>query len=98
VYHSPALDSVVFVDSVGNKFISTYDSLDVIGSKYTTYSFDEGNSHFVVLDPYSGLEYFSERHFGHIFKELYDWLAKDLSETPKENIFIFAHQPVCETN
>jgi len=96
-YHTPALDSLVYVDSLGHKHISTYDSLDVIGSKYTTYSFDEGNSHFVILDIYSGLEYFSERHCGRIFKELYNWLDKDLSATDKENIFVFAHQPVWET-
>jgi len=96
-YRTPALDSVVYVDSLGNKYISTYDSLDVIGSKYTSYSFDEGNSHFVVLDIYAGLEFFSERHCGRIFNELYNWLEKDLAETDKENIFVFAHQPVWET-
>jgi len=96
-YRTPALDSVTYTDSIGNKYISTYDSVDVIGSKYTSYSFDEGNSHFVVLDIYAGLEFFSERHCGRFFNELYNWLEKDLSETTKENIFVFAHQPIWET-
>ncbi len=95
-YRTPALDSLVYVDSLGQKHISTYDSLDVIGSKYTTYSFDEGNSHFVVLDIYSGLEFFGAKHSGRIFSKMYNWLEKDLSETKKENIFVFAHQPVWE--
>ncbi len=96
-YRTPALDSLVYVDSLGQKYISTYDSLDVIGSKYTTYSFDEGNSHFVVLDIYSGLEFFESKHSGRISTTMYNWLEKDLSETKKENIFIFAHQPFWET-
>ena len=93
-YRTPALDSVVYIDSVGNKFISTYDSLDVIGSKYTTYSFDESNSHFVILDIYSGLRCFGGRHNGRVSKELFNWLANDLNKTDKKNIFIFAHQPM----
>jgi len=97
VYRTPALDSLTYTDSLGNTYLTTYDSLDIIGSKYTTYSFDQDNSHFVVLDIYSGLESFEEKHSGRVFKELYDWLEKDLSETEKENIFVFAHQPVWET-
>jgi len=81
-YPTPALDSVTYQDSTtGKTYISTYDSGDTIGSKYTTYSFDEGNSHFVVLDIYSGLEFFEEKHSGRIY----------------ENIFVFAHQPIWET-
>jgi UDP-2,3-diacylglucosamine pyrophosphatase LpxH len=98
VYPTPALSNLSYHDSINGKtYFSTYDKGDVTGSEYTTYSFDEGNSHFVVLDIYSGLEYFSERHSGRIFNELYNWLEKDLSETDKENIFVFAHQPVWET-
>ncbi len=94
---SPGLNNLVYVDSLsGKEYYSTYDSLNVTGSKYTTYSFDEGNSHFVVLDIYAGLQYFDTRHMGRITNQLYDWLAKDLAKTQKENIFIFAHQPVWE--
>jgi UDP-2,3-diacylglucosamine pyrophosphatase LpxH len=92
---TPGLNNLVYVDSLsGKEYYSTYDSLNVTGSKYTTYSFDEGNSHFVVLDIYAGLQYFDTRHMGRITNQLYDWLAKDLAKTQKENIFVFAHQPV----
>lgn len=94
-YRSPALDSLSYTDSIsGKKYISTYDSLNIIGSKYTSYSFDEGNSHFVVLDIYAGLRFKGAEHNGRISNELYDWLARDLSKTNQENIFVFAHQPV----
>jgi predicted phosphodiesterase len=97
-YPTLALDNLTYQDSTTGKiYFSTYDSGDTIGSKYTTYSFDEGNSHFVVLDIYSGLEFFEEKHSGRIYNALYNWLEKDLSETKKENIFVFAHQPFWET-
>ncbi len=94
VYRTPALDSLVFTDSLGHKHISTYDSADITGSKYTTYSFDEGNSHFIVLDLYSGLQNFEARHNARIFNEMYDWLTDDLEKNKKENVFVFSHQPV----
>ena len=65
----------------------------MIGSKYTTYSFDEGNSHFIVLDLYSGETIFQNRSYGSIKNELYNWLKDDLESTTKENIFVFGHQP-----
>ncbi len=94
-YRTPSLDSIIYVDSITKKaYISTYDSLDVIGSKYTTYSFDKGNSHFVILDLYSGMPFFRARHKGRIINQLYSWLNEDLKKTNKENIFVFAHQPI----
>ena len=94
-YLTLSSDSIIYLDTItGKKYISTYDSGNITGSKYTTYSFDEGNSHFVVLDIYSGIKFFEARQNGRISKELFDWLAKDLEKTKKENIFIFAHQPM----
>ena len=88
-------DSLNYLDTItGKKFISSYDKGKVVGSKYTTYSFDEENSHFVVLDIYSGIKYLGARQYGRISNELYDWLENDLIKTKKENIFIFAHQPI----
>jgi hypothetical protein len=78
----------------GKIYISAYDSLEITGSEYTTYSFDEGNAHFVVLDFYAGLQYFEGRHNARIFNAMYGWLADDLARTDKENIFVFAHQPI----
>lgn len=94
-YRTPALDSLVYTDSItGKTYLTTYDNKDITGSKYTTYSFDEGNSHFIVLDLYSGLHNFEARHNARIFNEMFDWLADDLKKNKKENIFVFSHQPV----
>ncbi len=68
------------------------------GVRYTTYSFDYGNSHFVVLDQYGLNDYktpegnFPARGNARIFKPIHDWLAKDLAQTKQEHIFIFGHQ------
>jgi len=56
------------------------------GFEKFTYSFDAGNSHFVVLD--------SERPKEHeIGQDQLDWLEQDLSANTKENTFVFYHEP-----
>ncbi len=56
------------------------------GFSELTYSFDSGNSHFVALN--------SEKPKEHIINsEQRDWLEKDLSNSKKENIFVFFHEP-----
>jgi hypothetical protein len=56
------------------------------GFSELTYSFDSGNSHFVVLD--------SEKPEEHLInKTQRDWLESDLGATKKENIFVFYHEP-----
>jgi 3',5'-cyclic AMP phosphodiesterase CpdA len=63
------------------------------GSEETTYSFDWGDSHFVVLNQYFdgesdwGLK-------GEIVPELFDWLKADLAATTKDRIFVFGHEPI----
>ena len=58
----------------------------------TTYSFDYGNGHFVVLNEYyngssdTGTD-------GDVVDALYDWLLADLSATDKPHIFVFGHEP-----
>lgn len=48
------------------------------------YSFDAGNSHFVVLD--------SEKPQEHVIgQDQLDWLNKDLAANQKENTFVFFH-------
>ncbi len=50
------------------------------------YSFNVGNSHFVVLD--------SEKPKEHIIgQEQLDWLEKDLSVNKQDNTFVFYHEP-----
>jgi hypothetical protein len=63
------------------------------GCEATTYSFDWGDSHFVVLNQYYdgvkdwGLE-------GNVVPELLDWLAADLEATTKKHVFVFGHEPL----
>jgi hypothetical protein len=63
------------------------------GSEETTYSFDWGDSHFVVLNQYFdgqadwGLK-------GEMVPELLDWLDADLAATDKDHIFVFGHEPI----
>jgi len=63
------------------------------GCEETTYSFDYGDTHFVVLNVYYngvkdwGLE-------GDVVPELLAWLEADLEATTKEHIFVFGHEPL----
>ena len=51
-----------------------------------TYSFNVGNSHFVVLDTEKPREH-------RIGQDQLDWLEKDLTENQKDNTFVFYHEP-----
>lgn len=56
------------------------------GFSELTYSFDFGNSHFVVLD--------SEKPDEHIVNDVQrNWLESDLTANQKTNTFIFLHEP-----
>lgn len=56
--------------------------------KEIVYSFDYGNSHFVVLNSGSS---------NSVNKEQRDWLEQDLDNNQKENTFIFFHDPAWPT-
>ncbi len=55
------------------------------------YSFDFGNSHFVVLDSDKPKE-------NNIKPAQLDWLESDLAANKKENVFVFFHEPAYPTN
>jgi len=56
------------------------------GYQELAYSFDFGNSHFVVLN--------SEKPSEHtVDKNQRDWLEKDLKDNKKDNSFVFFHEP-----
>jgi hypothetical protein len=63
------------------------------GCEETTFSFDYGDTHFVVLNQYYdgvndwGLE-------GDVVPELLDWLEADLAATTRKHIFVFGHEPI----
>lgn len=61
-------------------------------TKETMYSFDYGNSHFIVLNQYfDGNSDIAAD--GDINDPIYNWLKTDLEETDKTNIFVFGHEP-----
>jgi hypothetical protein len=59
----------------------------------TTYSFDWGDNHFVVLNQY----YDGQSDMGtdgDLVPELLNWLENDLTNTKKKYIFVFGHEPI----
>jgi hypothetical protein len=62
------------------------------GCPETTYSFDHGNSHFVMLNEYcdTGGDTITD---GDIPDHLYNWLVNDLNNTDKTHVFVFGHEP-----
>lgn len=60
--------------------------------KETTYSFDYGNTHFVILNEYC-TDTCDDCTKGFIPDILYTWLQKDLQTTKKKNILVIGHEP-----
>jgi len=57
------------------------------GLKELVYSFDHGDSHFIMLDT----DIFNNFHA--IGEEQLRWLERDLEKNQKKNIFVFGHEP-----
>jgi len=62
------------------------------GSETTTYSFDYGSAHFVVLNQYYDGEE-DDAGKGDVCDALYEWLKADLYETEQPVIFVVGHEP-----
>ncbi len=63
------------------------------GCEETTYSFDWGDNHFIVLNQYYDGQ--SDKGTdGEIVPELMKWLKEDLTINKKKYIFIFGHEPL----
>lgn len=62
------------------------------GGEETTYSFDHGNVHFVILNEYydGGSDTATD---GDIPDQLYNWLLADLTTNTQPVILIFGHEP-----
>jgi hypothetical protein len=58
----------------------------------TTYSFDYGNNHFIILNEYCG-DTCDNCTKGDIPDVLYNWLENDLKKNKKKNIFVVGHEP-----
>lgn len=66
-----------------------------VGSEETTYSFDWGNCHFVVLNVYfDGQSDVGGHDDGSIVPELLAWLEEDLAANRRKFTFVFAHVPL----
>ena len=58
----------------------------------TTFAFDHGNSHFVVLNEYCD-DVSDMTTDGNISEVLYQWLAQDLAENQLPHVFVIGHEP-----
>lgn len=66
------------------------------GSAETTYSFDYGNAHFVVLNQYWNGTTKSKADIsvgGDVVPELLAWLSADLAANTKPAVFVLGHEP-----
>ena len=65
----------------------------------STYSFDYGNAHFVILNQYyatdTGLDGVHENGGATacVYDEWYDWLVQDLARNEQPIVFVFGHEP-----
>lgn len=62
------------------------------GCPTTTYSFDYGNAHFVVLNEYCDATGDTVTD-GDVPDHLYNWLVADLSATQRTHVFVLGHEP-----
>jgi hypothetical protein len=62
------------------------------GCPETTYSFDHGNAHFVMLNEYCDASGDTATS-GDVPDHVYDWLAEDLEGTDRTHVFVFGHEP-----
>ena len=63
------------------------------GCRETTYSFDYGDTHFVVLNQYfaAGNDTLTDGGFS---PELENWLTADLEKNQLERVYVFGHEPI----
>ncbi len=62
------------------------------GCPETTYSYDFGNAHFVMLNEYCDTAGDTVTD-GDIPDHLYNWLVADLQATSQMHVFVFGHEP-----
>ncbi|MBE0535548.1 MAG: metallophosphoesterase [Phycisphaerae bacterium] len=62
------------------------------GSETTTYSFDYGSAHFVVLNQYFDGQT-DHKGKGDVCDALYEWVKADLEATRQSVIFVVGHEP-----
>lgn len=63
-----------------------------LGGKETTYSFEYGNTHFIIINEYFDNNIDTQTD-GDIPDQLYNWLITDLASNTKPIVFVFGHEP-----
>jgi 3',5'-cyclic AMP phosphodiesterase CpdA len=63
----------------------------IFGGQSTYYSFDHGESHFIILDAHMPDSWLS------LSEEQIEWLEDDLEATAKPHVFVFVHPPLYPT-
>ena len=79
--------------NAGGNTLSNVVNVGPPGCVETTFSFDYGNCHFVVLNQYFDGESDMGTD-GNLVPELLDWLEDDLKKTTKPYIFVTGHEPL----
>ncbi|UCH09041.1 MAG: metallophosphoesterase [Fidelibacterota bacterium] len=92
------LDSAAYMESLrtmnaGGNTLPGVVRVGPPGSEETTYSFEWGNCHFVVLNQYFD-GHSDVGTDGDVVPELLEWLRRDLSENEKRHIFVIGHEPL----
>jgi len=67
-------------------------SIGPSGTEETTYSFDYGDAHFVVLNEYFN-GFTDTGANGNVVNALFDWLRDDLNNTDKRYVIVMGHEP-----
>ena len=66
------------------------------GAETTTFSFDHGKFHFVVLNQYyNGQKDTGSK--GDVVDELYEWLKSDLRSNRRREVIVIGHEPILPT-
>ncbi len=98
--HSMSSLSIPFFRTIGNHDMAywgrSHETSERHFNRYfgpTTYSFNKGNVHYIVLNNnfFIGYEYF---YMGYIDEKTFKWLESDLSYVPKDKlVFLMVHIP-----
>ena len=73
-----------------------YNTANYWEGRYTTYSFDYENAHFIVWNPYYGDSAANVKRgdpLACVRDATYEWLAQDLAANTQPLVFVFTHEP-----
>ena len=85
-------EDMIWLRNWGRKDIPNLVCKGPENSEETTYSFDFGNAHFVIINEYYDGKSDSTNN-GDIIEPLYNWIKNDLEANSKPFVFVFGHEP-----